>query len=193
MVNLRNNKSESDEGERLASLDATRGVFLLLLVSSGFGLRNPDMLDQTRWGWLTNQWTHRPWEGCTLWDLLQPAFLFFVGLAMPSSYANRQAKGQGWLRQFMHALKRSALLILLGLYLDSYHAKHLVFDLRGDLQQIGLAYLLAFLVLPLGMPVQGVMVAFLLIGHTAAYVIYAFAGGLELWSAFSDVQSSLHG
>jgi predicted acyltransferase len=141
------------------------------------------MLDQTRWGWLTNQWAHRTWDGCTLWDLLQPAFLFFVGLAMPYSYANRQGKGQGWPRQLIHALKRSALLILLGLYLDSYHARHLVFDLRGDLQQIGLAYLLAFLVLPMGMPVQGVMVAFLLIGHTAAYVIHGFAGGHELWNA----------
>jgi heparan-alpha-glucosaminide N-acetyltransferase len=184
MVRLRDTKSDGndDKAERLSSVDAVRGVFLLLLISGGFGLRKPEMLNQERWGWLTDQWTHRVWEGCTLWDLLQPALLFIVGVAMPYSYANRQAKGQGWPRQFVHALVRAGLLVLLGIYLDSYRADRLLFDLRGDLQQIGLAYFLAFFVLPLGMPVQGVTVAFLLIGHTAAYVIHAFAGDRALWS-----------
>jgi predicted acyltransferase len=117
----------------------------------------------------------------TLWDLLQPALLFFVGIAMPYSYANRQGKEQNWFRQFAHALMRTGLLIVIGMYLDSYRESRLVFDLRGDLQQIGLAYLIAFMVLPLGLPVQGVTTAFLLIGSTAAYVIYAFASGNELW------------
>jgi len=47
---------------------------------------------------------------------------------------------------------------------------------------IGLACLLSFLVMPLGMPAQGITVGFLLVGSTAAYVIYAVAGGHELWS-----------
>ena len=193
MVRLRDTKNDgnADKAERLSSLDAVRGVFLLLLISAGFGLRKPEMLNQERWGWLTDQWTHREWTGCTLWDLLQPALLFIVGVAMPYSYANRQAKGQGWPRQFGHALVRTGLLVLLGLYLDSYRADRLVFDLRGDLQQIGLAYLLAFLVLPLGMPVQGVTVAFILIGHTAAYVIYAFAGDHALWSKAENVGTAI--
>lgn len=184
MVNLRGTKGDSDgggKGERLASLDAVRGLFLLLFISGGFGLRNPEMIDQARWGWLTNQWTHRTWDGCTLWDLLLPALLFFVGVAMPYSYANRQGRGQNWIRQVVHAVKRAALLLLIGLYLDSYRANQLVFDLRGPLQQVGLAYLIAFLVLPLGMPVQGVTVGFILIGQTAAHVIYAFASGHEIW------------
>lgn len=193
MVRLRDTKSDGndDKAERLSSLDAVRGVFLLLLISAGFGLRNPEMLNQERWGWITAQWTHRAWEGCSLWDLLQPALLFIVGVAMPYSYANRQAKGQGWPRQFMHALLRAGLLVLLGLYLDSYRADRLLFDLRGDLQQIALAYLLAFFVLPLGMPVQGVTVAFLLIGHTAGYVIYAFAGEHKLWSETENLGTAL--
>lgn len=192
MVRLRDSSSDAgggDNSERLACLDAVRGVFLLLFISSGFGLRNLDMLDQTRWGWLTDQWTHRVWEGCTLWDLLQPALLFCVGVAMPYSYANRLAKGQNWIRQFAHALKRAVLLILIGMFLDAFRENRAIpwdnplrwLEFRGDLQQIGLAYLLAFLVLPMGMSVQGVTVAFLLIGHTAAYVIYVFAGGHEIW------------
>ena len=194
MVRLRDTRAESDgsdQAERLGSLDAARGFFLLLLISSGFGLRDPQMVSQDRWGWLTNQWTHRAWEGCTLWDLLQPALLFIAGVAMPYSYANRQAKGQNWIRQFAHALKRAGLLLLLGLYLDSYRENRLVFDLRGDLQQIALAYLLAFLILPLGMPVRGVTVGFLLIGHTAGYVIYAFASRHELWDQTQNFGAAL--
>ncbi|MBM3995735.1 MAG: hypothetical protein FJ303_16530 [Planctomycetes bacterium] len=182
MVKLRDDDDSpepAEKGERLASLDAMRGLVLLLIVGHGFGLRQ--MLDPQRWSWITNQLAQREWQGCTLWDLLQPAMLFLVGVAMPYSYANREASGQNWIRQFAHAIKRAGLLILLGVYLDSWNAQRLVFDLRGDLQQIGLAYFLAFLVLPLGMPAQGVTVAFLLIGHTAAHVIHAFAGGHELW------------
>ncbi len=185
MVKLRDNSTDDakpDRVDRVASLDALRGVVLLLFVSAGFGLK--EMLTDERWKWITRQWTASAWDGCTLWDLLCPAMLFIVGVAMPHSYVNRQAKGQSWVRQFLHALCRAAVLILLGMYLDSYSASppRLVFDLRGDLQQIGLAYLIAFLVLPLGMSVHGVSAAFLLIGSTAAYVIYAFAGGIDLWS-----------
>ena len=186
MVKLRDNNTDAEKpqkGERLASLDATRGVFLLLLVSGGFGIK--EMLRDDRWTWFTRQWSHSAWQGFTLWDLLCPAMLLIVGLAMPYSYANRQGKGHSWFRQLLHALVRAAVLIAVGIYLDSYFAKpspRLVFDLRGDLQQIGLAYLIAFLVMPLGKAVQGVSAAFLLIGHTAAHVIYAFAVGHDLWS-----------
>jgi predicted acyltransferase len=185
MVNLRDNKKDADAGERLSSLDGARGVFLLLMVGGGFGLRQ--MLSADRWGWITSQWAHRDWQGCSVWDLLQPALLFLVGVAMPYSYANRQARGQNWVRQLVHALKRAALLIVIGMYLDSYRENHLVIDVRGDLQQIGIAYLLAFFLLPAGMPVQGVTVAFLLIGHTAAHVIYALASGNELWAQAHNV------
>src|SRR5580765_5222832 len=105
MVKLRDTKpngGSNESGERLGSLDAVRGVFLLLIVGASFGLRDPSMINQERWGWLTNQWSHRAWEGCTLLDLVQPAFLFLVGIAMPYSYASRQAKGQNWIRQFAH-------------------------------------------------------------------------------------------
>lgn len=192
MVKLRDNNTEagkSDKAERLASLDATRGVFLLLFISAGFGLK--EMLPDPRWRWITDQWSHREWAGCTLWDVLAPAMLLFVGIAMPFSYANRQAEGQNWFRQFAHALVRVGLLIAIGVYLDSYRAGRLVLDLRGELQQVGLAYLLAFLVLPLGKVVQGVTVAFLLVGQIAAYVIFAIPGGGDFWSKDNHVGLAL--
>jgi heparan-alpha-glucosaminide N-acetyltransferase len=192
MVKLRDSNSDggtTESAERLTSLDAVRGVFLLLFISAGLGVQ--EMLRDDRWNWITSQWSHREWHGCSLWDLLQPALLLLAGIAMPFSFANRQARGQNWFRQFAHAIKRAALLVVLGLYLDSYKEGHLVFDLRGELQQIGLAYLVAFLVLPLGMIVQSVTVGFLLIGQLAAYVIYAIPGGHDFWSRDHNVGLAL--
>lgn len=186
MVKLRDNgpppTAPPEKAERLSSLDAMRGTILLLLIGGGFGLK--EILRDERWRWITRQFSATEWTGCTLWDLLCPALLFVVGVALPYSYTNRQAKGHLWIRQFGHAIVRAAVLIALGIYLDSYFAKptpHLVLDLRGELQQIGLAYLIAFLVVGLGMVVHSLTIAFLLIGQTAACVIYAFASGSPLW------------
>ncbi len=194
MVKLRDNRPENDKPvkvERLSSLDAVRGVILLLFIGAGFGMK--EILRDPRWNWVTNQWDHRPWDGCTLWSLLLPAMLFCVGVGMPYSYANRQAKGQGWPWQFLHALIRASLLLLIGIYLDSYDKNKLVFDLRSDLQQIGLAYLLAFLVVPLGLAAQGVSVGFFLIGHTAAHVLHSFAAGNDLWIQANNIDTVLDG
>jgi predicted acyltransferase len=188
MVKLRQSSAEiaarPDKIERLVCLDALRGLFLLILVCAGFGLRetNQEMLNAERWGWLISEFKHREVAGCSIWDMLLPALLFCAGVAMPISYVNRQAKGQTWARQFVHALIRAAILVVLGIYLDSYRQNRLVFELRGDLQMIGIAWLLAFLLLPAGMPAQGITIGFLLVGSTTAYVIYAFAGGHDLWS-----------
>ncbi len=195
MVKLRdkNPANDSPKEERLAGLDAARGVFLFLLVARGLGVTNPAMLDQNRWGWLTSQWTHRAWQGCTIWDLLLPGMLLCAGMAMPYSYANRLANGQAWPRQFLHVLLRSGLLILLGVYLDSFDRARLSLEPRGDLQIIGIAYFFAFLIMRLGLAAQGVAAAFLLVGHTAIYVIHALAGGHELWAETSNFGAALDG
>ena len=38
--------------------------------------------------------THVPWQGCSLHDLIQPAFSFLVGAALPFSIASRRARGE---------------------------------------------------------------------------------------------------
>src|SRR5262249_20453849 len=67
--------------ERLASLDAYRGFTMLAMVSSGLGMAH--LLSDPNWGWLADQMGHRFWAGCTFWDLIQPSFMFIVGVAMP--------------------------------------------------------------------------------------------------------------
>ena len=50
-----------------------------------------------------HEFEHAPWTGCALWDLIQPAFMFMVGVALPWSVANRQARGENFGRMFGHA------------------------------------------------------------------------------------------
>src|SRR3979409_287414 len=96
---------------RLVSLDAFRGFIMLLVVSSGFGL---SVLEHyPGWTWLAKQVDHAAWEGCTFWDLIQPAFTFMVGVAMPFAVARRMAQGATTFGLFKHVLWRAFLLIVL--------------------------------------------------------------------------------
>src|SRR3982750_1549752 len=87
---------------RLMSLDAYRGFIMLLLVSEGFGLGA--LKSHPGWAWLAAQWDHSAWEGCTFWDLIQPAFTFMVGVAMPFALARRMAQGASTFTLFKHVL-----------------------------------------------------------------------------------------
>jgi len=48
--------------------------------------------------------------------LIQPAFMFMVGVALPWSVANRQSRGQTFGPLFGHALWRAMLLVLLAVF-----------------------------------------------------------------------------
>ncbi|MCI0737998.1 MAG: DUF5009 domain-containing protein [Gemmataceae bacterium] len=172
-------------GDRLVSLDAYRGFTMLAMVSAGMGLAH--LRGDAQWGWLADQFEHRTWEGCTFWDLIQPSFMFIVGVAMPLSFAVRQSRGETWLWQFMHAVKRAVLLVALGVYLDSYAQGTLFVQFIRVLQQIALGYLVAFVVLHLGPKVQAATAVFLLVGHTAAFLLYGNAMGIAPWTAGNNV------
>src|ERR1035437_6726741 len=79
--------------KRYVALDAYRGFIMFVLVSGGFGLRalarnRPDF------AWIATQFDHKPWEWIAFWDLIQPAFMFMVGVAMPFALAIRRARSQ---------------------------------------------------------------------------------------------------
>ena len=149
--------------ERLVSLDAYRGLTMLLMASGGLGIgrlvnRDPDFVHRYDASWFGKPWAmfwqtaatqleHVTWTGCTVWDLIQPSFMFMVGVAMPYSYASRAARGDSWARQFSHALIRSLVLILLGIFLRSTNSGMTNFTFEDVLTQIGLGYLFVFLLL----------------------------------------------
>jgi predicted acyltransferase len=176
--------------ERLVSVDAYRGFVMLAMISAGLGMSK--LMKDPTWGWLARQLEHKPWEGCTFWDLIQPSFMFIVGVAMPFSFAVRQARGEGWGHQFLHAVRRSLTLIAIGIFLDSYHSRPpgVTVEFIRVLQQIAIGYLIAFLVLHLGPRIQAATAGLLLLLHTGAFLLYAhnteLASAWGKWANFGD-------
>ena len=89
-------EAQSGRPERLVSLDAYRGAIMLMMASAGFGLAKVarQFPDSNVWQFIGHQTEHAQWAGFTLWDIIQPAFMFMVGVALPFSIANRRARGQ---------------------------------------------------------------------------------------------------
>lgn len=96
---------------------------------------------------LGQQFHHVKWEGLHFWDLIQPFFMFIVGVAMPLSFANRMKKGADYSQLLQHALKRALLLLLLGWGLYCIGPGKIVFRFQNVLAQLSVTYILAFLVM----------------------------------------------
>src|SRR5512138_2690946 len=102
---------------RLQSLDFFRGLTMFLLIGESaraYLFFKAPWASDTWLATLGEQFEHHPWAGLHAWDLIQPFFMFIVGVAMPFSFAKRWEQGQSWGQSFRHALLRSALLLALG-------------------------------------------------------------------------------
>jgi len=157
--------------QRYLALDAYRGFIMFILVSGGFGLaalarRNPAFTG------IASQFDHMPWEWIHFWDLIQPAFMFMVGVAMPFALANRMAQGATGPVLFRHVAVRSLRLILWSQVLMSISRGTLYFQLINVLAQIGLTYFLCYLIMQLKFRWQAVIAAGILIGHWALFVAF---------------------
>lgn len=131
---------------RLTSLDILRGAtmaFLCLQI-----LRLPlgvnHFPESTFWQVVSAQTSHAAWTGMTAWDLIQPLFMFMVGISLPWSVAARRVAGQTTTDMWRHAVWRSLVFVLLGVMLVSLEAGRTQFDFTNVLAQIGLGYPLLF-------------------------------------------------
>jgi predicted acyltransferase len=156
--------------ERLLSLDAYRGLIMALLICNGLGFAT--FKNDPNWGWLAAQVDHVKWEGCVFWDLIQPGFMFMVGVAMPFAFAKRQAAGDSWGLLFRHACLRALNLCLVGLFLDCVTGNAFTIGFMRVLQQIAVGYVLAFLLLGRSYWTQGIAAALILLGYTAAWMLF---------------------
>src|SRR5260370_21363940 len=137
---------------RLGSLDAYRGFIMLVMASAGFGfakvaheLAKQDLPVHPLLKFLGYQFDHVAWTGCSFWDLIQPSFMFMVGVAIPYSHASRVAKGQSSVRIAAHVVYRSVILILLGIFLSSNGSDQTNFTFVNVLTQIGLGYAFVYM------------------------------------------------
>jgi predicted acyltransferase len=174
--------TSTPQGGRLLSLDAFRGAVMLLLVSNGLGFAS--LAAYPSWRWLADQVEHAEWTGITAWDLIQPAFTFMVGVAMPLALARRRAEGAAFREVFRHVAKRALVLVLLSNLFSNFGEDHVRFELINVLSQIAIGYVICFLVLQLPVRWQVASGALLLAGHWALFA--AFPGPL---GAFSQVDN----
>jgi predicted acyltransferase len=155
---------------RYLALDAYRGFIMILLVANAFGLRA--LKDHPGFAWIANQFEHVPWEGAVFYDLIQPAFMFMVGVAMPFALARRMEQGATFGQNFRHVLVRALKLILLSQILISISGNKLTFQLINVLSQIAFTYLVAFLIMQLPWKAQAAGAVALLAGHWALFALF---------------------
>jgi heparan-alpha-glucosaminide N-acetyltransferase len=159
---------------RLLALDAFRGLVMLLMLAEAMRLwtLHAAFPDSHFWAIVAYNTEHVPWQGCSLHDLIQPAFSFLVGAALPFSIAARQARGQRRAAMLARAMWRSVALIALGIILRSLDRSRTYWTFEDTLTQIGLGYTVLFLLASASIRIQAVAFAVLLIGHWAAFVLY---------------------
>lgn len=137
-------------GDRLFSLDFFRGLTMFLLIAEGthiFDVLVEPAFKGTIIASIGLQFHHHPWNGLRFWDLIQPFFMFIVGVAMPFSFTKRWERGDSWTQTFKHALRRSFLLLFFGVALYCIGPGKLTFELWNVLAQLSFTYLVAFLMM----------------------------------------------
>ena len=77
---------------RITSIDAFRGFVMFLMLAEAMRLWTLQTAfpDSRFWSIVAYNTSHVPWQGCSLHDLIQPAFSFLVGAALPFSIASRR-------------------------------------------------------------------------------------------------------
>ena len=204
------NDASIASNHRLASLDAFRGLTIMLMIL----VNNPG-------DWSNIYWPlkHAPWHGWTPTDLVFPFFLFIVGVAIPLALTKRKQEGVARGPVAMHIVRRSVILFALGLFLSGFGMlfrlgpdfgiADLAATIRipGVLQRIAVCYLLASLLFLLTerntivvvtavalLTYWAVMILIPVPGygagmidgkdtHLAAYVDRALLGEAHLWSS----------
>jgi predicted acyltransferase len=158
--------------KRCHALDAYRGFIMLILASEGFGFSV--LQGDPTWGRIAHWFQHVPWEGGVFWDMIQPAFMFMVGVAMPFALARRHELGATERDNFRHVLVRSIHLVILSQIIIWVGAGRIRPQLINVLSQIAFTYFLSYLIMQWRWRYQVVAVVALLAGWTA--LLFAFPG-----------------
>ena len=173
------NSTDPTKSPRLLSLDCYRGGVMLLMVFSSWRWLPPILNsypDNGFLAWLHAQLQHLEWAGCTIWDMIQPSFMFMVGASLAFSYRNRITVGQVKRSMLLHAIKRAIILILLGVFLRSFAFKGTYWTFEDVLTQIGLGYVPLFLLAGTSIKYQLIAFATILLGYWGLFALWPLPG-----------------
>lgn len=127
-------KAATPPSTRFEALDILRGLFMIgMLLANNAG----------DWTHIYTQFDHAEWHGFTMTDMVFPGFMVCVGLSMTLSLGRRMKAG-GKQAMAIHALRRAAIIVGIGLFLNllpDFDFAH--WRLPGVLQRIGICYGLA--------------------------------------------------
>jgi len=130
---------------RVMSIDALRGFDMFWIIGGGVVFTNlAEVWKHPATQAIQRQLSHVEWEGFHFEDLIFPLFLFIVGVVLPFSISRRRKQGMSPAGIYLHIIKRTAILILLGLVMNGLVRLNWP-QMRwpGVLQRIGLCYFFA--------------------------------------------------
>jgi predicted acyltransferase len=111
---------------------------------------------------------HSAWNGCTLADLVFPFFIFIVGVSLVFALSKRIEQGASMHSLIGTVLKRSLIIIGLGIFMNAvpYHLNFETLRVYGVLQRIAICYCFAALLfLTTRIRTQALIAAGLMIGY----------------------------
>lgn len=160
---------------RLTSLDALRGLTVAAMIL---------VTDPGTYEHVYPPLLHAQWQGATPTDMIFPTFLVITGIAITLAFSARLARGASRQTLLLHVLRRSALILLIGLILNAFPDFHLAtLRLPGVLQRIAVCYLigsLLYLALPENQRRRAVVLALtigiLLAAYWAAITLISVPG-----------------
>ena len=163
---------------RIASVDIYRGFVMLLMMAEVLRLSNvaEALPDSYFWQTLAFHQSHVPWVWLSLHDMIQPSFTFLVGVVLPYSIASRKNKGASFESILLHTVKRSLILIFLGIFLRSMHSKQTYWTFEYTLTQIGLGYTFLVILSPYSRKIQIGALVFVLFSYWLAFALYPLPG-----------------
>lgn len=165
--------------QRMVSVDALRGFDMFWIIGGGEVVSS-----------LTGLWTHPAaqriqgqlehveWQGFHFEDLIYPLFMFIIGVVLPFSISRRLQQGHSIRAIRLHIVKRSIILVLLGLIYNGL----LRFDWPqtrwpGVLQRIGICYFFAaILVVHTKWRTQAIVIGAILLLYWAAMALIPVPG-----------------
>lgn len=163
---------------RIASVDIYRGFVMLLMMAEVLRLSDvaEALPDSAFWQTIAFNQSHVPWVWLSLHDMIQPSFTFLVGVVLPYSIASRKNKGASFESILMHTVKRSLILIFLGIFLRSMHSKQTYWTFEDTLTQIGLGYTFLVILSLYSRKIQIGALVFVLFSYWLAFALYPLPG-----------------
>ncbi len=173
---------------RVTSVDFFRGLTMFLLIGESSRLYEVFFESHNSFiHFFGVQFSHHTWHGLHFWDLIQPFFMFIVGVAIPFAVANRLKKGQTMRTITRHALKRSFLLLFFGWALYFIGAGKLVFRFQNVLAQLSVTYIVAFFLVKKSFSFQLIFSLLLLVIMDLAYRFFPVEGFNHPWVNYENL------